>query len=49
LEPHRQLEIDIGWGCYGELYDYDGVSDQITADPTAGIHPGIASATTGVL
>ena len=29
-----------GWGRYGELYDYDTVSDEITADPAAGIHHG---------
>jgi len=47
-DARRQLEIAIGWGRYGELYDYDRISDQITADPAAGIHPGISSATTGV-
>jgi NitT/TauT family transport system ATP-binding protein len=42
-EAQRQLDIAIGWGRYGELYDYDSISDQITADPDAGIHPGVAS------
>jgi NitT/TauT family transport system ATP-binding protein len=42
-EAQRQLDIAIDWGRYGELYDYDSVSDEITADPAAGIHPGIAS------
>jgi NitT/TauT family transport system ATP-binding protein len=37
-DARRQLEIAIGWGRYGELYDYDNTSDQITADPAAGIH-----------
>jgi NitT/TauT family transport system ATP-binding protein len=37
-DARRQLEIAIGWGRYGELYDYDSTSDQITADPAAGIH-----------
>jgi NitT/TauT family transport system ATP-binding protein len=42
----RQLEIAIGWGRYGELYDYDSVSDEITADPAAGIHHGKSPTTT---
>jgi NitT/TauT family transport system ATP-binding protein len=42
-EAQRQLDIAIDWGRYGELYDYDRVSDEITADPAAGIHPGVAS------
>jgi hypothetical protein len=42
-EAQRQLDIAIDWGRYGELLDYDSVSDEITADPAAGIHPGIAS------
>ena len=37
-DARRQLEIAIGWGRYGELYDYDSTSDQITANPAAGIH-----------
>jgi NitT/TauT family transport system ATP-binding protein len=37
-DARRQLEIAIGWGRYGELYDYDSTSDQISADPAAGIH-----------
>jgi NitT/TauT family transport system ATP-binding protein len=39
-DARRQLDIAIGWGRYGELYDYDSLDDQITADPAAGIHPG---------
>jgi NitT/TauT family transport system ATP-binding protein len=46
-EAQRQLDIAIDWGRYGELYDYDSVSDEITADPAAGIHPGVASPATG--
>ena len=38
-DARRQLDIAIDWGRYGELYDYDSVSDEITADPAAGIHP----------
>ncbi len=38
-DARRQLEIAIGWGRYGELYDYDSISDQITADTASGIHP----------
>ena len=34
-DAHRQLDIAIAWGRYGELYDYDSVSDEITADPAA--------------
>jgi hypothetical protein len=33
---------------YGELYDYDSVSDQITADAAAGIHPGISSTASAI-
>jgi NitT/TauT family transport system ATP-binding protein len=44
-EAQHQLDIAIDWGRYGELYDYDRVSDEITADPAAGIHPGVASHT----
>jgi NitT/TauT family transport system ATP-binding protein len=40
-DARRQLDIAIGWGRYGELYDYDSISDQVTADPAAGIHPGL--------
>ena len=35
----RQLDIAIDWGRYGELFDYDADTDQITADPAAGIFP----------
>ena len=39
-DARRQLDIAIDWGRYGELYDYDSLDDEITADPMAGIHPG---------
>ncbi|MDQ1477102.1 MAG: NitT/TauT family transport system ATP-binding protein, partial [Actinomycetota bacterium] len=42
-DARRQLDIAIDWGRYGELYDYDSLSDDITADPAAGIHPGSSS------
>lgn len=42
-DARRQLDIAIDWGRYGELYDYDSLSDDITADPAAGIHPGSPS------
>jgi NitT/TauT family transport system ATP-binding protein len=38
-DARRQLDVAIGWGRYGELYDYDSLSDEITADPAAHIHP----------
>ena len=48
-DARRQLDIAIDWGRYGELYDYDSVSDDITADPAAGIHAGIPSTPTGAI
>ena len=39
-DARRQLDIAIGWGRYGELYDYDSITDQITADPAAGTYSG---------
>jgi C-terminal AAA-associated domain len=41
-QRRRQLDTAIDWGRYAELfdYDYDTDSDQITADPAAGLHPG---------
>ena len=36
-EARRQLDIAIDWGRYGELFDYDTDTDQITADPAAGV------------
>jgi len=33
----QQLDTAIGWGRYGELYDYDAVTDLISADPAAKI------------
>jgi hypothetical protein len=47
-EARRQLDIAIDWGRYGELYDFDSVSDEITADPAVGIHDGMSS-TTGAI
>jgi NitT/TauT family transport system ATP-binding protein len=38
-EARHQLDIAIDWGRYGELYDYDSISDQITADPRRGFTP----------
>ena len=39
-DARRQLDLAIDWGRYGELYDYDTDTDQITADPAAGLfHP----------
>ena len=32
-QAQQQLNTAIGWGRYGELYDYDADTDQITADP----------------
>ncbi|WP_418003260.1 nitrate/sulfonate/bicarbonate ABC transporter ATP-binding protein [Mycobacterium sp. PDNC021] len=46
-DAQRQLDTAIGWGRYGELFDYDSNSDEITADPAAGIHPGIPVQTVG--
>ncbi len=40
-DARRQLDVAIDWGRYGELYDYDSVSDEISADPAAGIHPAL--------
>ena len=45
-DARRQLDTAIDWGRYGELYDYDSVSDDITADPAAGIHDGMSSTPT---
>ena len=46
-DARRQLDIAIDWGRYGELYDYDSVSDEITADPAAGIQQAASSTTSG--
>ncbi|PBC39133.1 nitrate ABC transporter ATP-binding protein [Rhodococcus sp. ACS1] len=41
-DAHQQLDTAVDWGRYAELYDYDTVTDQITADPAAGLHnPGM--------
>ena len=47
-DARRQLDTAIDWGRYGELFDYDSLSDEITADPAAGIHPGSSSTSTVV-
>jgi NitT/TauT family transport system ATP-binding protein len=31
-DAKQQLDTAIGWGRYGELFDYDTDTDQITAD-----------------
>ena len=40
-EARAQLDTAIDWGRYGELYEYAADTDQITADPAAGVrsHP----------
>jgi NitT/TauT family transport system ATP-binding protein len=38
-DAQHQLDTAIDWGRYAELFDYDTDSDQITADPGAGLHP----------
>jgi NitT/TauT family transport system ATP-binding protein len=32
-EVHRQLDIAIQWGRYGELFDFDARSGQLTLEP----------------
>jgi NitT/TauT family transport system ATP-binding protein len=36
-DAQQQLDTAIGWGRYAELFHYDTHTDQITADPAAGI------------
>ncbi|WP_231748755.1 nitrate/sulfonate/bicarbonate ABC transporter ATP-binding protein [Mycobacterium sp. M26] len=36
-DARRQLDTAIAWGRYGELFDYDTDTDEITADPAAAI------------
>jgi NitT/TauT family transport system ATP-binding protein len=36
-DAQQQLDTAIDWGRYGELFDYDTDTDQITADPAAGV------------
>ena len=36
-DAKQQLDTAIGWGRYGELFHYDRDTDQITADPAAGL------------
>ncbi|MCW2721471.1 nitrate/sulfonate/bicarbonate ABC transporter ATP-binding protein [Pseudonocardia sp.] len=38
-DARQQLDTAIDWARYAELFDYDTDSDQITADPAAGIFP----------
>lgn len=38
-DAQQQLDTAIDWARYAELFDYDTDSDQITADPAAGIFP----------
>ena len=35
-DAKQQLDTAIDWGRYGELFDYDTDTDQISAEPTAG-------------
>jgi len=37
VDAQQQLDTAIDWGRYGELFDYDTDTDQITADPAAGL------------
>ncbi|MDT7681783.1 MAG: NitT/TauT family transport system ATP-binding protein [Pseudonocardiales bacterium] len=37
-DAQQQLDTAIDWGRYAELFDYDTDTDQITADPSSGIH-----------
>jgi NitT/TauT family transport system ATP-binding protein len=39
-DAQQQLDTAIDWGRYAELFDYDTDTDQITADPAAGVHRG---------
>jgi len=36
-DAKQQLDTAIDWGRYGELFHYDTDTDQITADPAAGL------------
>ncbi|HEX3781948.1 MAG TPA: nitrate/sulfonate/bicarbonate ABC transporter ATP-binding protein [Pseudonocardiaceae bacterium] len=38
-DAQQQLDTAIDWGRYGELFDYDSDSGQITIDPSAAEHP----------
>jgi NitT/TauT family transport system ATP-binding protein len=42
-DARQQLDTAIDWGRYGELFDYDTDTDQISADPAAGIFTRTAS------
>ena len=39
-DAQQQLNTAIGWGRYGELFDYDAATDLITADADAGVFAG---------
>ncbi|MDR3661383.1 MAG: AAA-associated domain-containing protein, partial [Mycobacterium sp.] len=41
-DAQQQLDTAIDWGRYGELYDYDTDTDNITADPAAQLFTGPA-------
>lgn len=47
-DARHQLDTAIAWGRYGELFDYDSVTDEITADTDSGIHPRSGARTSGV-
>jgi NitT/TauT family transport system ATP-binding protein len=36
-DAQQQLDTAIDWGRYGELFDYDTDTDQLTADPAAAL------------
>ena len=38
-DARRQLDIAIDWGHYGELYDYDSVSDESPPTPRPAYTP----------
>jgi NitT/TauT family transport system ATP-binding protein len=42
-DAQQQLDTAIDWGRYAELFDYDTDTDQITADPAAGLHPAVTT------
>ena len=47
-DARHQLDTAIAWGRYGELFDYDSVTDEITADTDSGIHPRSGARASGV-
>ena len=42
-DARRQLDTAIAWGRYGELFDYDTDTGQLTADPASGVFAGVRS------